>query len=180
MKLGISWILLGVMFFVLAVGGCGGGGGDGGNPTPTPTPTPPSEDTADFDTLVGTWVASAGSGTATGPGGPYTLALDSGRATFSIVNHVSATRVLARVTDAFVWKVFKNSRHVNTIPLSATNEEGYVDYRGNKVYRYTFASGGYIDVTATSATSASVHEAGIFYDVYDEYQYNGTYTLTKE
>jgi hypothetical protein len=105
-----------------------------------------------------------------------------GSATLSIISIESDTRALIAITEAFNWDVYKGDAHVSEVHLSATNERGFINYIGDKTYRYTFSDGydSHIDVKVVSANSATVKATGVFEDGTDEHPYTATYSLTRQ
>jgi hypothetical protein len=185
-----AWILLGVMFFVLVAGGCGGGGGGNDDSTPIPSPAPapvepepgpePEPEQFDFAALSGEWRARDGQGTATGEGGPYTLKLNEGRAVISIVD-VNDQEAYVDEAIYFVWDVYAGSVLQETLTLYDTEiERALVTNVEFNQFRYTFPGGrSTITVTIYSSTLAYVEEQGIWTNEYGEFPYSGSYYMDK-
>jgi hypothetical protein len=187
MKSSSSWILLGVMFFILAVGGCGGGGGNNGDnpentPAPAPSPIVPEEpgEESDFTALSGEWVARDGTGTATGVGGPYTIRLNEGHAIIEVLE-VNGQEAYINEAVAFAWDIYAGSVFQETITIYDTEiERALVTRLADKKFKYTFPGGrSTVTVTIQSSTVAFVEEQGTWTNGYGNFPYTGTYYMDK-
>ena len=187
--------LAAMMFCIIVSGGCGGGSSSGGssnssgnnqtnNETPN-TPTNPNtpvntDDEYGAETISGSWVASNGTGTATGPDGTFDLSMISTRATFGQIqttNNAMTTYVSASAT----WDAYQNGAFIRSIPLEYQNELVEIQKTGKNTWRYTFPSSvSKITAKLTSETTASVTEEGNFGLGSYVYQYVATYTIRKQ
>jgi hypothetical protein len=178
------WVFLFVAMFAFMAGGCGGGGGgDKSNPDPVPEPDPapiPGNE-AKFAELEGTWIATAGLGAATGPGGPYRLLLENdGYSTITVVQIENNTRALLEVTEAFDWELMKDYTPVRVIALRSAEESVVVDYIERDTYSYTTLSGNRRSIKISGAyNSALMEETGTLTDSSGSYSYTAEYVLTR-
>jgi hypothetical protein len=171
MKRWSYWSILVVMLFVLAAGGCGGSGDEKDDPIN------PEPDFMDFNVLNGTWVARDGTGTATGPGGFYSLKLLNGITRITVLN-VDENEATIEEFVNFTWDVYKNSTRVNEINLHDNiTDRVLIERIANNKFRYTFPGGSRIDVTLLSEYQAYVEEQGVWMDYDGNYSYSATYYL---
>lgn len=188
----LRWVPV-FMLLVLSLallGGCGGGGGgnDGGKPAPapspqpSPTPTPQPGDEIDIKALAGSWeaVAGSGSGTATGPDGKYDLKMVSVSSTFANVTGSGSTATALVASASARWESYQNGVYQRTIPLAYQNERVQLQRISKNTWQYVFPSNeSKLTFTFESATRAKVIEEGNFGLGTYNYQYRGTYTMTK-
>ena len=188
----LRWVPV-FMLLVLSLallGGCGGGGGgnDGNKPSPTPspqpspTPTPQPGDEIDIKALAGSWeaVEGSGSGTATGPDGRYDLKMVSVSSTFANVTGSGSTATALVAFASAKWESYRNGVYQRTIPLAYSNESVQLQKVSKNTWQYVFPSNdSKLTFTFESATRAKVIEEGNFGLGTYNYQYRGTYTMTK-
>ncbi|MDY6400201.1 MAG: hypothetical protein SPL10_02740 [Synergistales bacterium] len=194
----LSWLLVALMFLSVFSGGCGGGS-SGGSIASSPNNTTQqknnnndaapntqnnsngTQEVYSISEMTGTWVASNGSGTATGPDGTFSLSMNYCTAAFGNVD-TSKTPNTVYVSDISAsWDAYQNSVFVRTIPLNYHNQTAEIYNTGTNTWRYTFPSSeSKITVTLTSKTTASVVEEGNFGLGSYVYQYKATYTMTKQ
>ena len=179
-----------IMFCVIVSGGCGGGGGgdlSGGNDTTNETPNNPNDDNEySFENILGSWVASNGSGTATGSDGTFDLSMISVEATFvqttsgNVGHGVGTTRTIMASASAR-WDAYQNGVFIRSIPLEYGYQTIKIKQIDKNTWRYTFpSSGSKITAKFTSETTASVTEKGTFILGSYEYKYVATYTMRKK
>ena len=175
MKRSLCWLVVAMMLFcVIASGGCGGSSSGGGDSD--------SDSSKNYDPsiLEGSWYASSGSGTATGPDGTFDLRMTFARASFSNVQSRNNS-VSAVVSASAEWDAYQNGFYIRTIPLSYSNEAIEIQRVSGNTWRYTFPSSqSKITVKITSETSAAVVEEGNFRLGSYLYQYKASYTISKQ
>ena len=185
----LCWVVVALMFLAVVSCGCGGGGGGGGrsateNPTTeNPTTENPTTETKNYDIsiMTGTWIASNGSGTATGPDGTFSLSMNYCQATFGDVDKTTTPVTSYIDTISASWDAYQNGVYIRTIPLNYSNQSVEIYNTGTNTWRYTFPSSeSKITVTLTSETTADVIEEGNFGLGSYIYQYRATYTMTKQ
>ncbi|MBQ9419170.1 MAG: hypothetical protein IJU31_02205 [Synergistaceae bacterium] len=205
----LCWFLVALVFFAVVSTGCGGGSSttDSGNTkssestqsgnnnktnqnqqtqndntNTTPQNTNGFSNTYSASEMTGTWVASSGSGVATGPDGVFSLIMTNCTATFDNINGAdsSTSTSTTYVSASANWNAYQNNMYTRTIPLYYNN--AFVEIRNIRAntWRYTFSgSGSTITATLTSETTADVVEEGNFGLGSYTYRYVATYTMTK-
>jgi hypothetical protein len=163
------WVLLLVLGFAVMAGGCGGGGGGG-----------ESVAEVDFDALDGTWIATSGSGTASGYGETATLRLDQGTIEFDLLS-LAADEATIRILYDVDWDVYYEGVLVYKVSLFSDDggDQVLVKRTGANKFNYTYPDGSTIDVTVTSNETATVTERGTYEEDGYEYSYSATYYIDK-
>ena len=183
--------------FVFLFSGCGGGssGGGGSNETPTtppntqtpepepdePTPVPNVE--YDITTILSgdsAWEGTNGSGTATGPDGTFDLRLVSARVAVKNLEMMNETGT-AYVTANINWDVHQNNSYVRTIEQRWYSKQVDIAKAGTNTWRFSFSSTtSRLTIQLTSNSTVQVTEDGTTYFGVYNYQYSGSYNLTKQ
>lgn len=213
MKKSVCWFLAVMLFCVVAYGGCGGGGSDNFSsqnthtqsqdvtPTPTPTPTPQSQDvtptptptptnpdtpattTYSFSSLLGTWQASNGTGSATGNGINATATLSPEHDNTITFTNATPNGTLAGTSQIY-WDAYQGgtlifpdwedefggtSMNFSGLTFQNTSGNTWVMERTNKYNKITQTT-----ITFTSSTTATVER-------YEDREFLITfsYTITK-
>ena len=202
-RIGVWWLLMALAFVIMS-GGCGGGSSRGGhNVIPMPIdPTPPIARDYAFSDLVGTWLLSSGSGTASGHIGGYP---GSGTATAISGSAQILNMVDMGVTAEFdvlmtsLWSVAVNTPYGpyrDVVGLNLDSQAGTYDpnysYEAPRkvgpnvfVYYYTesgleFSARSTMTITLKSSTTADVVHKGEYYEYGDRVTYDVKYSVWKQ
>jgi hypothetical protein len=178
-----QWVLLFVMLFVLAVGGCGGGGG--GNDSETILPVNPDTPTTNFSALSGEWTAHGGSGIASGYGDSFRVLLrDGGQGEFELLETSDSEAIFKALMTTY-WDVYDNSQLITTMPLGTDGiTQAIIKRTGNNSFQYVSGIGSKLDITFVTETSVRIDIDGVYQITWssgkvDQYKLKATYYMDK-
>ena len=133
--------------------------------------------------IVGTWTASSGSGTAKRSGTTYDIRLraGSGNVTFSNISGDDSRGTLV-INGGYQWDIYDGGTRIDTVSLITDGPETRTFNRIGDDNKFEIDNGyGWIAVvTLTSDSSGSVTETGTYYTYLGNFEVSATYQINKQ